>query len=324
MGDVVQGTLREICDVHFPTAAYSPTGKIHIEKAQDLLESQHLRYYNNFAGGNVTRRGTEKTANADVVNLMKKVGDIPTTVEGTMIQDIEAVRLYNTEIKGEESRLGKYFACKKRNRIASAEFQSITWAKKLMEYGQNGIRFQHANQEVRYWVGEAMCEDLNFKKMNFGKTFQVRFDPDLVPPEKVLLYDEEGKRFIAEAVLQHAFSHIPTLREQGEGANLTAMRKQNKSIVDEAIQEHKEMAGRLLDEGIPMYDHFASKGVSEQREREMIERQFEVLSGVKSDKAAQKAAKEPKKAVKDVAKTVEKPITKDPFLSMFEDELPDF
>jgi transposase InsO family protein/rubrerythrin len=307
MSDEVQGNLREICDVHFPTAAYSPTGKIHIEKAQDLLESQHLRYYNNFAGGNVTRRGTEKTANADVVNLMKKTGKLP-TVEETLRQDIEAVRMYNTELKGGESRLGKYFACKKRNWLASSEFQSITWAKKLMEYGQNGIRFQHANREVRYWVGDAMCEDLAFKKLNFGKTFQVRFDPDLVPPEKVLLFDEEGGRLIAEAVLQHAFSHIPSLQKEGEGANLTTMRHQNKTIVDEAIKEHKEMVGRLLDEGIPMYDHFSTKEVSEQREREAIEQQFNMLGGAKSDKVAQKAAKEPKKVVKDAAKTIEKPV----------------
>jgi transposase InsO family protein len=331
MSDVVQGTLREICDVHFPTAAYSPSGKYHIEKAQDLLETQQLKYYDNFAGGNITRRGTEKTANADVVNLMKKTHTLP-SVEETLRQDIEAVRKYNTDLqKGGESRLGKYFACKKRNWIAGAEFQSITWAKKLMEYGQNGIRFQHCNQEVRYWVGEPMREDLNFKKMNFGKTFQVRFDPDLVPPEKILLFDEGGKRLIAQAVLQHSFSHIPSLREDGEGENVTAMRKQNKSIVDEAIKEHKEASGRLLNEGIPMYDHFSSKDVSEAREREVIEQQFEALGGAKSDKTAQKAAKEPKKVVKDVAKAVEKPVKttqvapkKDAFSAIFNDNMDDF
>jgi hypothetical protein len=304
MGDAIQAALDKIAEVHFPTAAHEPNGKPHIEKAQDILESGYLRYYDNFAGGNVDRVGTEKTANPDTIKAMMKRGELPSPME-TMEQDMEAIRRYNTDVKKGEtlSKLQKYHACRKHFVEATEEVQSVTWTKKSIEYGQNGIKFQHANLPQVFWVGEPMREDETFKEFNFGKTFEVRFDPDneLIP--HVRLY--ENGRFVTQAVAQHRFSHVPSLRAEGEGTQLTEMRSQNKRLISDSMEGFGAVELRLEDEGIPRFEFFGKKGASEAAEAREIERQIVGNETVKAPKSKEAKVKVTK--VKESVERVELP-----------------
>ena len=248
----IQTVLDNVSNYHFKTAPYKPTGKAAVEKLVDLLENL-LKPFGNFAGGNITRRGTEKSFNPDTVAKMKKNGGLPTS-EQTMVQMWAAVEVFNnTADKTNGTTPNERYKADtdSRRRKATTDIIAATfWDLRPREirYEQGGITMQVGNQRIAYHVGTPMLEDLKFKEKHEGRKFFVRENPD--NRQSIALFDDND-RFVSEAVLKHEFSLLPEHRVEGEGQAWALQRAQNDAYLKDGLQDLEAATDRLIAAEIP-------------------------------------------------------------------------
>jgi hypothetical protein len=244
-----------LSNYHFPTAPYRPTGKAAVEKGMDKIEKV-LQSFDNFAGGNITTRGTEKQFNPDTLNAMKKAGRMPNSYQ-TIIQDWLAVEVLNNMVGNDgrtpRERYKDSHANRRRATIQIVADCFFTKRDRTLRYDGGGVTMQIGNDRLAYWVGTPMVEDYGFKQKHLGQSFQVRFNPD--NRAAICLYDKED-RFVSEAVLKHEYSLLPDYRAEGEGEAFALMQANNKRYIAEGIDGYKQAEQRLEDAGLPTHYDF--------------------------------------------------------------------
>jgi hypothetical protein len=215
-----------------------------------------LQSFDNFAGGNITARGTEKQFNPDTLTAMKKAGRMPNSYQ-TIIQDWLAVEVLNNTM-GSDNRTPRerYTDSHANRRKATIQIVADCFFVKrdrTLRYDGGGVTMQIGEQRLAYWVGTSMVEDYGFKQKHLGQSFQVRFNPD--KRDTICLYDKED-RFVSEAVLKHEYSYIPDYRAEGESEAFALMQGNNKRFITEGIDMYKEAESRLEEAGLPTHYDF--------------------------------------------------------------------
>lgn len=251
--------MKRVFDVlsnyHFPCAPYRPTGKSAVEKGMDKIEKV-LQSFDNFAGGNITARGTEKQFNPDTLAAMKKAGQMPNSYQ-TIIQDWLAVEVLNNTIgaDGRTPRERYQDTHTNRRRATKQIVVDCFFVKRerSLRYDGGGVTMQIGEQRLAYWVGTPMVEDYGFKQKHLGQSFQVRFNPD--KRDTICLYDKED-RFVSEAVLKHEYSLLPDYRAEGESEAFALMQANNKRFITEGVNSYKAAEQRLESAGLPTHYDF--------------------------------------------------------------------
>ncbi len=291
MSKEVQEVMSLLATYHFKTAPYRPTGKASIEQYVNQVENV-LRGFDNFAGGNITRRGTEKSFNPDVVKRMQKEGRMPTSSQ-TIVQVWAAVEILNNTV-GSDGQTPNviYEKCDDVNRRkATIEIVSAAFWKhrtRSIRYEMGGIKMQVGELTLQYWVGSPMVEDYEFKRKNEGKSFEVRYNPDDL--SMIALYNKDGS-YIDKAVLKHEYSLLPDFRADGEGEAFGIMQTQNKRFIEEGVREYKEAEQRLKNQDLPTEFDFLELNKAELGRVESA--QIESLLAVGRNVTDRKAKKTP-------------------------------
>jgi hypothetical protein len=242
---------------HFKTEAYNPTGKAQVERAVHQIEKV-LQHFDNFAGGNITGRSSEKRFNPDVVARMKKEGRMPDELSQVFLQYWLAVQAVNHKI-GKDGRTPteRYEDSHESRRIAdTATISNAFWTKRdrTIRYEAGGIKLHTDNGILQYWVGNELTESYDFKVRNEGKSFVVRTNPS--DPTLIALFNEKDE-FISEAVLSHLYSQLPEHRAEGEGSGWKKMQAQNKRYIAESVLKYNDAKERTEQKGLPTHYDFA-------------------------------------------------------------------
>ena len=248
---IVQDVIKDLESYGFACAPYNPQGKSVIEKTIDLLETGFMRGLVNFAGGNVKRRGTEKSINTDKVKEAMKRGEVPNT-EGVLEQMKTAIRLYNSTAKKGVTPSEKYKGALTHGMSRKATIEVVTRAfwterERTVRYSNSGLELNINGERRHYWVGLPEAPDGAFMTMQAGRNFKVRVGEGI--DEMVALYTTDG-RFVAMAVEQHKFGYLPELMTKDMMSALRAIWKMNKDKMDRAFLEKEGRNERLTAAGI--------------------------------------------------------------------------
>lgn len=270
-----------LSDYHFPNAPYAPTGKFAVEQLVNEIENV-LKGFDNFAGGNITRRGTEKSFNPDVVKAMKKEGRMPTS-DQTGLQMWAAIEVVNNTRHEKDGKTPneRYAndAHPSRRKATTPLVAAAFWElrPRAIRYENGGIEMQTGKNRLQYHVGTAMVEDYQFKVRNEGKRFFIRENPN--DRSVIALYDDND-RFVEAAVLKHGFSLLPDVRTDGEGEAWRIGMAQNKQYLADGQTAFQEAKERLEAENLPTEFDFMTlnKEALSNMEGAAAERLLDVMS----------------------------------------------
>jgi transposase InsO family protein len=249
---IMKEVFTKLSVYHFKTMPYHQGGKADVERLVNEVENILKTGFDNFAGGNITRRGTEKDFNTDTVKRMLKSGLMPNNHE-VLIQYWAAVEVVNHRIgKDGKSPAEKYAQCNDvRRRNATIEIMAAAfWEKRpqSVRYEGGGLRIEIGGKRLEYWVGEPMVESYEFKRKNEGKSFYYRLDAE--QNGRIALYTEDDA-FVAEAVLKHEFSLIAEFAQEGEQSKLRQHIQNQNRFLTEGVAEYKEAVKRVEERGEP-------------------------------------------------------------------------
>ena len=180
---IAQSFLIDRLKVHnTPTRPYSPKAKV-IEAALGHFQNEVLRWYNNFAGLNITAKRMDSRYNPDFVHKNRK--DVPEW-DGLEKQFNEALDTWNNyETKGRKAP-NKLYAQKSKGRgIGRLAILDLFWEKRkgTYLYHPDGIHLEYGQREHIYQVLDA-----DFYKQYIRARFGVAFDRDT--PGHVYLYQD--------------------------------------------------------------------------------------------------------------------------------------
>lgn len=249
---IMKDVFDKLSAYHFKTMAYHQGGKANVERLVNEVENILKVGFDNFAGGNITRRGTEKDFNTDTVKKMLRSGLMPNNHE-VLIQYWAAVEVINHTVGKDGKSPAQRYAdnADTRRRDASIEIMAAAfWDKRphSVRYESGGLRIEVGGKRLEYWVGEPMCESFNFKKRFEGTSFYIRLDAE--QNDRIALYTADDA-FVSDAVLKHEFSLIADFAQEGEQSKLREHLGNQKRFLSEGVSEYNEAKQRVDERGEP-------------------------------------------------------------------------
>lgn len=235
---IAQDFLIEQLKLHnTPSRPYNPKSKI-IEAVLGHFQSGVLRYFDNFAGLNITAKKLDSRYNPDFVHQNRQ--NVPNW-DGLVAQMEEAVTIWNEmATKGRKSPNALYAHQSKGNEVGLLSYLDMFWEKRKQQYiyHQDGIHLTIDSEEVVYQVLDAA-----FYKKHIKDKFEVVFDRDC--REFIYLY-QDGKPVLlhGEPVVATQADLIPmALADQEEGSRerLNRVLKLKDTIKDDTRRELEEI-----------------------------------------------------------------------------------
>jgi hypothetical protein len=209
-----------------------------IEPALGHFQSEVLRYYDNWAGLNITAKRMDSRYNPDFVHGNR---DKVPEWDALQKQFNEAIDIWNGyETQGRKAP-NKLIAHKsKGNPVGRLAILDMFWEKRKGQYTyhQDGIHLQYDNREHIYQV-----QDAGFYKQYIRAKFEVAFDRDT--PDVVYLY-QDGKPVIwkGEPVMATAVELIPMAlhdMQEGDRERLNRVLAMKDQVKRETVQELDEI-----------------------------------------------------------------------------------
>jgi transposase InsO family protein len=272
----VKKALDLLCRNHHSTAAYNAKAK-RVESVTGRIESQVMRHFGNYKGGNITARSIETRANAEHIKALVKDGGLP-NMAGVIKQAEMVIGLWNAE----QNKLQTYqtVALSERRVAQKATVIAALWQDRpdtvtYMAHGLkvqiNGIRYEYAVHTV------PGIEDMEWRKHYLGDTFRLRCDPDDENHTEMALFDLRTGIMVAVAQRKYEFAEAMIDRPDGEMSLLkqTLNHRKNGLKQDRTNQEASNASLRELD--FPVFDHrLLHKDTLNRLESEYVNRELGV------------------------------------------------
>jgi hypothetical protein len=301
----MKAVFDKVSAYHFKTMPYHQGGKANVERLVNEVETV-LKSFDNFAGGNITRRGTEKDFNPDTVKKMLKSGAMPNRSE-VMIQYWAAVEVVNNRIdsKSGKSAADKYRECThEARRSASIEVLAAAfWDKRAnsTRYEGGGLRIEVNGQRLEYWVGSPTVESYEFKQRYNGTSFNLRLDPE--NPQRIALYTSDDA-FVAEACLKHEYSLLAGFETvENEQKHLREHLGNQKRFLDEGREKYNQAVERVEERGEPTKFDFLTlnKDALQRSESNAVEKLLEIATNTTKKRDKQQTTTQDKIEQKTVS-----------------------
>lgn len=239
---MAQSFLMEQLGVHqTPTRPYSPKAKV-IEPAIGHFQNEVLRYYDNFAGLNITAKRQDSRYNPDFVHENRH--NVPEWDELEK-QFNEAIAIWNDMPTQGRKAPNKLYAQKSKGReIGRLAILDMFWEKRkgTYKYQSDGIHLEYGGREFIYQVN-----DPEFYKQYIRASFQVAFDRDT--PERVYLYqDNKPVIWNGEPVEATAAELMPMALhdlKEGDRERLNKLMAMKDKIKNDTKEELAEINGEF-------------------------------------------------------------------------------
>jgi hypothetical protein len=243
---IAQEFLIKQLDLHSTQSRpYSPKSKV-IEAVLGHFQDSVLRYFDNFAGLNITAKTLDSRPNPDFLNEQRH--DLPDWDE-LQRQFADAVKIWDElATKGRKSPNELYAKASSGNEVGVLSFLDMFWEKRNREYKyhQDGIHLEIDGTEHLYSTDDAKL----YRRLILDK-FEVAFDRDCL--DYIYLY-QAGKPVMWEGeplMLRSTELMKMALHDQGEGDRTAINRKLKlkdgfkKAIEEEYEEIDAEMAVKL-------------------------------------------------------------------------------
>lgn len=257
-GIEAQKWLIEQLDIHnTKTRPYSPKSKV-IETLIGKIQDGVLRYFDNWAGMNITAKKKDSRFNPD---FLKEGRDEVPTYEGLVAQWKEVVTIWNNKAtKDREAPELKYFAkASAGTQVEPLSFITMFWEKRrdTYLYRQDGITIQIDGTKHHFQVLSA-----EFYKKHIRDRFEVVYDRDCL--DFVYLY-QNGKPVLdscGEPIVAEAAELVPMAlhdMQEGDRTRLNMLLGIKDKVKADTQAEVRELRKYAAEEGIKLGHRFVFK-----------------------------------------------------------------
>lgn len=239
------------------TRPYSPKAKV-IETIIGNIQSNVLRYFDNWSGMNITAKKEDSRFNPD---FLKQVKDEIPDYEGLIAQWRQVVDIWNNKAtKLRKAPNAKYFSTQTAGKEVDAlAFISMFWEKRrdTCLYKQDGITIQIDGQRHHFQVLDA-----DFYKQHIRDRFEVVYDRDCL--DYVYLY-QDGKPVLdeqGEPVIATAAELVPMAvhdMEEGDRERLNRLLEIKDQVKKDTLEEVAELRAYAAEENIKLGARYVFK-----------------------------------------------------------------